>query len=73
MVNPTATILSAKMMLGYLGMERPALSLEKAVQQIYVEGEVRTYDQSGKASTTDFADAVLKKLDEVEKNLISPS
>jgi len=64
MVNPTATILSAKMMLEYLGMQGPADSLEKAVQQIYGKGRVLTYDQGGKATTTEFTEEVLKILDQ---------
>jgi 3-isopropylmalate dehydrogenase len=66
MVNPTATILSAKMMLDYLGMEQPAASLERAVQEIYKNGKVLTYDQGGNASTTEFADAVLKRLNALD-------
>nr|MDO8132678.1 isocitrate/isopropylmalate dehydrogenase family protein [Candidatus Njordarchaeum guaymaensis] len=62
MVNPTATILSAKMMLEYLEMQDPADSLEEAVKQIYREGTVLTYDQGGKATTTEFAQSVLKKI-----------
>jgi isocitrate/isopropylmalate dehydrogenase len=64
-VNPTAAILSAKMMLDYLGMERPASALEKAVQQVYKERKVQTYDQGGNASTGEFAEAVLKQIDKV--------
>jgi isocitrate/isopropylmalate dehydrogenase len=63
MVNPTATILSAKMMLEYLGMQDPADSLEEAVKQIYAEGRVLTYDQGGRATTTEFAQAILKRLE----------
>ena len=65
-VNPTAAILSAKMMLDYLRMDGPASALEKAVKQVYKEGKVQTYDQGGNASTTEFANAVLKGLDRVE-------
>jgi len=64
MVNPTATILSAKMMLEYLGMEKAAGSLEKAIQQIYKERRVMTYDQGGKATTTEFAQEISKKLNQ---------
>jgi isocitrate/isopropylmalate dehydrogenase len=65
-VNPTAAILSAKMMLDYLGMEKPASALEKAVQKVYRERRIQTYDQGGNASTTQFAEAVLKQIDRVE-------
>lgn len=62
MVNPTATILSAGMMLDYLGMNEAANSLEKAIKKIYREGKTLTYDQGGNATTTSFAQAILKKL-----------
>jgi isocitrate/isopropylmalate dehydrogenase len=64
MVNPTATILSAKLMLEYLGMNGAADSLEQAISDIYKEGRILTYDQGGKATTAEFAEAVLKKLSE---------
>jgi isocitrate/isopropylmalate dehydrogenase len=42
-------ILSAKMMLEYLKMEKEAQSLEKAVAQVYREKHL-TADQGGKAT-----------------------
>jgi isocitrate/isopropylmalate dehydrogenase len=63
MVNPTATILSAGMMLNYLGMNEAADSLEKAIKKIYREGKTLTYDQGGNATTTQFSNEVLKTLD----------
>ena len=61
-VNPTATILSAKLMLEYLGMWEEAAAIEKAVANIYSEGKTLTFDQGGKASTTEFADAMVNKI-----------
>ena len=61
-VNPTAMILSAKMMLEYLGMKAEAESLEKAVAAVYREGKHLTADQGGKATTKEMAEAVLKSL-----------
>jgi 3-isopropylmalate dehydrogenase len=61
-VNPTAMILSAKMMLEYLGMNQPADALEKAVAQVYREGKYLTADQGGKANTKELAGAVLKAI-----------
>ena len=60
--NPTATILSAAMMLDYLGMENEARSLEKAVAEVYRKGDTLTGDQGGSATTTEFAEAVLKEI-----------
>jgi len=61
-VNPTAMILSAKMMLDYLKMEKEAQALEKAVARVYQEGKVLPADQGGKATTREFAEAVLKRI-----------
>lgn len=61
-VNPTATILSAAMMLDYLGMKNAAVDLEEAIKRVYKEGKTTTYDQGGNATTTGFTQEVLKKL-----------
>lgn len=61
-INPTATILSAKMMLDYLQMRDEASALEKAVAEVYREGKTLTYDQGGSATTSQFAEAVLRKI-----------
>lgn len=61
-VNPTAMILSAKMMLHYLDMKEEAQALDKAIAGVYKEGKYLTPDQGGKASTEEFAQAVLRKI-----------
>jgi isocitrate/isopropylmalate dehydrogenase len=61
-INPTATILSSMLMLEYLGMNSEARALENAVAAVYKEGKSLTFDQGGTATTTEFADAVLKKI-----------
>jgi isocitrate/isopropylmalate dehydrogenase len=61
-LNPTASILSAAMMLEYLGLEREAARLDGAVRKVYAEGQALTPDQGGKGSTTDFARAVVNAL-----------
>jgi 3-isopropylmalate dehydrogenase len=61
-INPTAMILSVKMMLDYFEMENEAKDLEKAVAVVYRERKYRTQDQGGRATTTEFGDAVLAKL-----------
>ncbi|UCD08038.1 MAG: isocitrate/isopropylmalate dehydrogenase family protein [Dehalococcoidales bacterium] len=58
--NPTGAILSAKYMLDYFGMDQEADSLEKALVAVYKEGKDLTTDQGGTASTTQFAEAVLR-------------
>lgn len=61
-VNPTATLLSAAMMLAYLGETTAATRLEQAIDQVYAEGESLTPDQGGSASTQAFADRVVSVL-----------
>ncbi|MGQ9694580.1 MAG: isocitrate/isopropylmalate dehydrogenase family protein [Thermodesulfobacteriota bacterium] len=61
-VNPTAMILSAKMILEHLNMKEEANSLERAVVRVYEERKYLTPDQGGKASTKEFAQAVLRKV-----------
>jgi len=61
-INPTATILSACMMLDYLGFEVSAKQIKEALVAVYAAGVSLTQDQGGTASTTDFCDALVKKL-----------
>ena len=61
-VNPTATLLSAAMMLDYLGLASAAERLEAAVACVYAAGSTLTPDQGGSASTTEFCAAVAKAL-----------
>jgi len=61
-VNPIATILSAKMMLDWLGeFERGAI-LEKAVADIVREGKIRTYDMGGDNTTLEMGQAIADKI-----------
>jgi 3-isopropylmalate dehydrogenase len=57
-VNPTAMLLSVKMMLDYLGEEDRAEALERAIARVIEEGKVRTYDMGGEDSTMEMAEAV---------------
>jgi len=61
-VNPTAMVLSVKMMLDYFGMGSEAKDLEKAVADVYREGKYLTRDQGGQTTTREFGDAILRKL-----------
>jgi isocitrate/isopropylmalate dehydrogenase len=60
--NPTATILSAAMMLEHMGLEAEAARLEAAVARVYREGRRLTRDQGGSATTREFCQAVLGAL-----------
>jgi 3-isopropylmalate dehydrogenase len=57
--NPTATILSAALMLEHMGLGAEAQRLEAAVGRVYRDGKVLTPDQGGSARTRDMAQAVL--------------
>lgn len=61
-VNPTALLLSAKMMLEYLGENSKAEKLEKAIAEVIKEGKVVTYDLGGEAKNYEMADEIIKKL-----------
>jgi isocitrate/isopropylmalate dehydrogenase len=61
-VNPIATILTAKMMVEWLGEKEIAAKIENAVAEVIKEGKVRTYDMGGKSSTLDMARAIATKL-----------
>ena len=64
--NPIATILSAAMMLDWLGDKHDdpiatqcGLVIESAVEKVVADGQVKTADQGGSSSTSDLADAVV--------------
>ena len=61
-INPTATILSAAMMLEYLGFDEPARQVIGCAEQIYVEGKYLTPDQGGQSTTTEFCNSLKEKL-----------
>ena len=61
-INPTATLLSATLMLEYLGQDEAAARLDRAITQVYAEGHALTPDQGGTASTTALCAAVRERL-----------
>jgi isocitrate/isopropylmalate dehydrogenase len=61
-VNPTAMLLSIKLMLDWLGETDKATALEQAIAAVIAEGKVRTYDMGGSATTLDVAQAVAARL-----------
>jgi len=61
-VNPIATILTAKMMLDWLGEAEAAKRIEDAVAAVVREGKVQTYDMGGSATTIEMAEAIADKL-----------
>jgi len=61
-INPTATMLSAVMLLEHEGLDGAATRLRTAVETVYAAGEPLTPDQGGSASTEEFAAAVADRL-----------
>jgi isocitrate dehydrogenase (NAD+) len=59
LANPTALILSAVLMLRYLGEKDAADRIENAVSAVYARGDIRTGDLGGQATTGQFVEAVL--------------
>ena len=60
--NPTAIMLSAVMMLRHIEEFEAAQKMEDALMDVYKEGEIRTRDLGGTASTAEFASAVIEKI-----------
>jgi isocitrate dehydrogenase (NAD+) len=69
-VNPTAMILSGKLMLEHVGEREAAQRLERAVATVIAEGKRVTYDlkptrdDPTAVGTSDYADAIIAKLGE---------
>ena len=62
LANPTALVLSALLMLDYLGERAAAERIEAALLRIYREGLHTTRDVGGEATTEQFTNAVLEGL-----------
>ena len=68
-VNPTAMILSGKLMLEHLGEDDAARRLEDAVAAVIAEGDRVTYDMKPSrddptaVGTSEYADAIIEKLE----------
>ena len=60
--NPTALMMSAVMMLDWLGMRDESKRMQNAIEKVYTEGKVRTGDLGGKANTREFTDAIIAAL-----------
>ena len=62
LANPTALVLSAVLMLRFLGEKAAADRIESAVGAVYAAGHTLTGDLGGKATSGQFVDAVLDQL-----------
>jgi isocitrate dehydrogenase (NAD+) len=72
-VNPTAMILSGKLMLDHLGESDAASRLEHAVADVIAEGRSVTYDMKPRrddpsaVGTSEYADAIIEKLEGIRE------
>jgi isocitrate dehydrogenase (NAD+) len=57
--NPTALLQSGILMLRHLNEREAADKIEGAMLKVFRDGEVRTRDIGGQASTGDFASAII--------------
>jgi isocitrate dehydrogenase (NAD+) len=60
--NPTALLMSGVMMLQYMKETDRATKLREAIEKVFLEGKHTTADIGGKASTNEFADAIIRNL-----------
>ena len=60
--NPTALMLSGVLLLRHIGQQAAAGRVEDAIRSVLVEGRTVTYDLGGTAGTSDYADAIVKRL-----------
>jgi isocitrate dehydrogenase (NAD+) len=62
LANPLAVVMSATMMLEYVGERTVAARIERAVYDVLEAGAVRTRDLGGTADTSTFTEAILDRL-----------
>jgi 3-isopropylmalate dehydrogenase len=60
--NPVAAILSAAMMVEWLGMGEAAAQIHGAVRKVFADRAVRTRDMGGSMSTREMTDAIMSAL-----------
>jgi isocitrate dehydrogenase (NAD+) len=58
-------MLSGVLMLRHIGEQAAAQRVENAIRAVIAEGRSVTYDLGGTAGTSDFADAVVDRLESI--------
>ncbi|HYL11532.1 MAG TPA: isocitrate dehydrogenase (NAD(+)) [Terriglobales bacterium] len=64
--NPTAVLRSALLMLRHIGEPEAALKIRNALEKVYRDRDKLTRDVGGKASTSQFADHIIKAMESAE-------
>ena len=62
LANPTAVLQSSLLMLRHLGERQAADKIETAMLEVFREGKVRTRDIGGESKTSEFATAIIEKM-----------
>ena len=61
--NPTALLLAGVLMLEHLGLRETAERIRKAIKSVISEKRTVTRDLGGTATTTEYADAVIERIE----------
>jgi len=64
-VNPTAMLMSVKLMLDWLGEKNYAKKLEQAIAEVIKDGKVRTYDLGGDNTSLEVAEEIAVKFEQI--------
>jgi isocitrate dehydrogenase (NAD+) len=64
LANPTALLLSGLMMLDHLNEREASARIRAALNQVLTEGQIRTRDLGGTATTTEFTDAICRYVEQ---------
>jgi isocitrate dehydrogenase (NAD+) len=62
LANPTAVLQSSILMLRHMGERKAADKIENAMFEVFREGKVRTKDIGGESKTSEFAAAIIEKM-----------
>jgi isocitrate dehydrogenase (NAD+) len=62
LANPTALLLSGLMMLDHIGERETSARIRASLDDVLTDGTVKTHDLGGTASTTEFTDAICRRL-----------
>jgi isocitrate dehydrogenase (NAD+) len=63
LANPTALLLSGLLMLEHIGERAAAARIRAGLERVLTDGRVRTRDLGGKATTTEFTEAICRDID----------
>jgi isocitrate dehydrogenase (NAD+) len=68
LANPTAVLQSSILMLRHMGERKAADKIENAMFEVFREGKVRTKDIGGESKTSEFAAAIIEKMNSAKNS-----